>query len=281
MDEGLWSLLPDKHAQLLKALPEAQLEELRIAAERPLTVRMNGKEQCFGPKVTQRELEELLQRACRQSVYAHTETLRQGYLTLEGGHRLGICGFGVVQEGVVRHLHKPSSVVIRIAKEVLGCAEDAVRQCGESTLILGPPGSGKTTLLRDFVRLLSDQYGQRVGLVDERGELSASTDGVPQLQVGWRTDVLLNIPKADAIFMLLRTMNPQWIAVDEITAPADLEALVQASYCGVKLLGSAHGESFEDLSRRPLYRKLMEAAVFSNILLIRQDRTFEIKEVRF
>ena len=134
-------------------------------------------------------------------------------------------------------------------------------------------------MLRDLVRLLSDEKNQRVSLVDERGELAAVLNGTPQNNIGMRTDVLVNIPKGEAIMMLLRTMNPQWIAVDEITAPEDIQALDQASYCGVKLLATAHANGLEDLYRRPLYLKLMERNMFTKIVELGPDKSYHIREV--
>ena len=220
---------------------------------------------------------ETLQRACRHSAYAHLETLRQGYITLEGGHRIGVCGFGVVQDGQVQTIREPTSLAVRVARAVPGCAETLLSQLRENTLLLGPPGAGKTTLLRDAVRLLSDRRRRRVGLADERGEVSAATAAGAMLPVGQRTDVLVGVPKAEAVMMLLRTMGPEWIALDEITAPADIEALERAAYCGVKLLATAHGDGLEDLYRRPLYRRLLDAGIFAQAALLQPDKTYALQ----
>jgi stage III sporulation protein AA len=146
-------------------------------------------------------------------------------------------------------------------------------------LILGPPGRGKTTLLRDLLVHLSDRGLQRIGLVDERGEIAACVEGTPQLYVGSRTDVLTNIRKDSGIMILMRSMNPQWIAVDEITAEHDIHAMEQASYCGVKLIATAHGESLADLKKRPLYKKLLNTGVFGQAAVIYPDRTYRIEEI--
>ena len=279
MMEQLLPLLPDEHAGQLSKMELEGLEEIRLRVGQPLLLRFAEKETALRPIVRQAQLEELVRRACRQSVYAHAETLRQGYVALEGGHRIGICGFGVMQDGTLHALRAPSSVMIRIAREVPGCADRLLSAVTDSTLLLGPPGSGKTTLLRDLVCQLSNRRRKRIGLADERGEISACVQGVPQLQIGCRTDVLVSIPKSAAAMMLLRNMNPQWIAVDEITAPADVQALEQAAYCGVRLLATAHGADLEDLRRRPVYRQLMAAGVFRTIVVLGADKSYTIREV--
>lgn len=275
----LLEIIPEKYTAQLIDLKLSRLEELRLRVGQPLALYIAGNEEFFWPKLTQGDLESALLSACRQSVYAHTETLRHGYITVEGGHRIGVCGFGVVHDDSVRTIKSVSSMVIRVAKQILGCADTLLPSVTSSTLIIGPPGSGKTTLLRDLVRQMSDKKKQRVGLADERGEVSAGVLGIPQLMIGARTDVLINIPKATAAMMLLRTMNPQWIAMDEITSPRDLLVMEQVAYCGVSLLATAHAERIEDLSQRPLYQNLMERRIFEKVVVLRADKTYTVQEV--
>lgn len=267
------------------ALPEdkqARAEEVRLRVGRPMTAVFPQGELPLGTNpVTGRELEQLLELASRASVHTVADQLRRGYLTVEGGHRVGLCGTPVLRDGQIHGLGRLSSAAIRVARQVTGAAVPVERELLErdgtlcSTLILAPPGAGKTTLLRDLIRIASQGEGmvpQRVAVADERGEVAALWNGVPQLDVGERTDVLEGCPKAQALMMLLRAMNPQVLAADEITAPEDVAALISAAGCGVKLLATAHGRDREDLCRRPLYRQLMEAGVFERLLLIRTEK---------
>ena len=261
--------------------PEEQgrAEEFRLRQGQPLTaVFPEGERPLSRERVSGRELEQLLELASRASVHTVLDQLRRGYLTVEGGHRVGLCGTAVFREGALVNLRNLSSAAVRIARQCAGAAEPVWdRLAGpegalESALIVAPPGAGKTTLLRDLIRMASDGARgtpQRVGLADERGEVAALWGGAPQLDVGRRTDVVEGCPKAQALMMLLRAMNPQLLAADEITAPEDLRALEAAAGCGVSLLATAHGRDRADLSRRPLYRELMAAGIFRRLVYIR------------
>lgn len=278
--KNILELLPQVYAgQLSELIREEKPDELRLNVGRPVILRFNRHEKFLWPILEQEQLEAVLRAACRQSVYAHTETIRHGYVTIEGGHRIGICGFGVVENGQVRSIQSYSSLVIRVARQVLGCADRLLPQISGSTLLLGPPGCGKTTLLRDLVRQLSDKRKMRISVADERGELSAGVFGLPQLDIGERTDVMINIPKAEAAMMLLRTMNPQCIAVDEITTAEDIWAMDQISYCGVMLLATAHGAGMSDLTTRPLYKNMMALNIFHKVVILKQDKSYSVQEV--
>lgn len=270
--------LPPQVAQAVRALPSdklARLEEVRFRVDCEVSAVIAGREGplCLSaPLVCNAAmLQGILNAATGYSAYAAGETLRQGFLPLRGGHRLGVCGTAVVEGGRIAAIKEPTSLNLRIARQWTGCGDTALQAMAgrmESTLILGPPGSGKTTLLRDLVRQLSDRYQQRMGVVDSRGELAACADGRPQLQIGRHTDVISLTGKEQGLELLLRVMNPQWIAVDEITAAEDLEAMARAGYCGVRLLATAHGFGPEELRRRPLYRRLVELGIFQNLLIL-------------
>ena len=281
-------VLPLRLRSGVMSLPEdrrSQIEELRLRVGLPMAaVLPEGERALAGPPVTQQELEQLLELASRASVHAVLDQLSRGYLTVQGGHRVGLCGTVALEDGAVRTIRKLSSAAVRVARQFPGAAEEVLPSLLEGgrlerALILAPPGLGKTTLLRDLVRCLSDDAGLRVALADERGEIAALFDGVPQLDVGPRTDVMEGCPKAWGLMTLLRGMNPQVLAVDEITAPEDEAALVSAAGCGVTLLATAHGAGREDLSRRKLYRGLLEEGVFRRLVRIRREAGRRIYEV--
>lgn len=272
-------LLPERYGVQLGQSDLEGLEEVRMGRGRPLRLRYGAYERELLPYATGELVEETVQRACQRSIYAYAPSIRQGYVTVAGGHRMGICGSGIVGAEGLEGLRALSSVNLRIARAVPGCADRAAAWVRSSTLLVGPPGCGKTTLLRDLIRQLSDRRRQIVGLADERGELSAAVDGCAGLPVGSRTEILVQVPKGQAMEMLLRTMNPQWIAADEITAPQDLRAMEEISYCGVSLLATAHGENLEELRRRPLYRKLLELGIFRQAIVMARDKSYTLEEM--
>ena len=287
------AILPSRLRRPALGLPEAEkarAEELRLRSGRKLTVLGPEGEQALDTVVEPEDLETLCDLATEFSRYAAVETLRQGFLSVRGGFRVGLCGTAVMKDGSSTNLRDLSSAAIRIGREHQGVGmalgpglfrEGAYR----NTLLLSPPGGGKTTLLRDLVRILSDGAGvpcQRVALVDERGEVAVMHRGEPQMDVGRHTDVLDACPKALGIPMVLRAMNPQVIAVDEITAREDVAAMMLAAGCGVGLLATAHAGTVEELWQRPLYRELLETKVFSQVVCIHrgpEGRSYALEEV--
>ena len=279
------ALLPLRWQRLCRQVPEeqqAEAEELRLRAGQTLTLLLRGGEVPAArerpyPVVTQTELEQLCDGVTDYSRYAAADTLSRGYLTARGGFRIGVCGTALPTGGENSALRDPSSLSIRIPRAAEGVASPVLPHLVEggrvvSTLILSPPGGGKTTFLRDLTRQLSLGSGilppQRVALVDERGELAAVYQGVPQLEVGPLTDVLDGCPKALAAPMLLRAMTPQVMALDEIALPGDVDAVGLAANCGVTLLATAHACAVHELQCRPVLRRLLTGGVFHRAVVI-------------
>ena len=278
-------LLPARWQQAARRVPDfrkAQAEEFRLRAGRPMTlVTTEGElfvsDELPRQSVTQSDLEQLCDTVTGYSRYAASESMGKGYLVGRGGFRVGLCGTVVLRDGVGVNLRDISSATVRISRQAAGLCGSISELLPEgevfqSTLIAAPPGAGKTTLLREMVAVLSNGSDERaplrVGVVDERGELAGMYRGVPQLDVGFHTDVLDGCPKALGIPMLMRSANPQVIAVDEITAEEDLAAMAAAANCGVALLATIHALDGEELRRKPLYPVLATSQVFRRLITI-------------
>lgn len=279
--EEACALLPMRLQNTALELPlgrKARVEELRLRINQPVFLTMpEGETPLPQTRVLRHDLEYVLDRATEYSRYAAAETIRRGYVTASGGFRVGLCGTALPTEDGNGGLRDISSLTIRIPRVCEGAALPVLPELLEngrpaSTLILSPPGGGKTTLLRDLVRLLSQGSdhcpAQRVALVDERGELAAVHRGRPQLDVGCHTDIMDACPKHLAVPMLLRAMNPQVIALDEVALAADVEAVCAAAGCGAALLATVHAGSLDDLAARPVGRTLLACGVFQRAVRI-------------
>jgi stage III sporulation protein AA len=293
-------VLPSNLRALVASMPDQvkeQVEEIRIRQGRPLVVgiassetfiKADGSLTSRAPeayRVTPDDMDRVVQLLSGSSLYALEEELRNGFITLPGGHRVGITGKAVLEGGKIRTLKFLTGCNIRISREIPGAGEhvlphiiDRNRRSIYHTLLLSPPGCGKTTILRDLVRQISNGIpamrfaGINVGLVDERSEIAGCYKGVPQKDVGVRTDVLDGCPKAEGMMMLLRSMAPAVIAADEIGRREDVDALEEVLNAGVKILITAHGVSPDDLAVRPVLTRLIHAKMIERFVILGRSR---------
>lgn len=271
------SCLPPVLRMAVEQLPEQtaeQAEELRLRAGQPVAVCRAGDETAIPEtRVTASDLREVAARAARDSMQSYGDSLRQGFLTLAGGHRIGFCGTAKTEEGRFAGIRVFGSVNIRIARPVFGCArevyEQSCRSAPANLVVLSPPGYGKTTLLRDLIRCAAAD-GVRVGVADERGELAALRDGVPQFDLGGPADVVELCAKEDAVLHLLRTMSPRVVALDEITSPRDADAVLYAANCGAAIFATAHACGLEDFLERAVYRPVVGAFSYAAEIILEE-----------
>ncbi|MGM9592458.1 MAG: ATPase, T2SS/T4P/T4SS family [Oscillospiraceae bacterium] len=265
-------LLPRRLLTECSCIPASEAEEFRLRAGRKAAVLIGGTEIPISDVLIEKsDIDCVIERATNASVHTAQSSIAKGFINCSGGIRIGLCGTGIIDDGKVTGMRGISSLAIRIPHEIRGCGQAAIDRIKAeprgSVLILSPPGYGKTTFLRECIRQLSDS-GKRVSVADERGELAAVHRGVPQFDLGNASDIMSGVPKAQAVMMLLRAMNPQIIALDEISSPEDAEAAETASGCGVRLIATAHAADKSELHSRPVYRRLLELGVFKNAVVI-------------
>jgi len=275
--QAFLTLLPHWMRQDVDRFGRNGLQELRVRmGQAPELIMQSGLHKLT--RQTERDdISFIINAASEYSPWA-AGTTSEGFLTAAGGHRIGISGVGVVQDKLLTGIHYPTSLCMRVARDFQGIAQRADGITG-SILIIGPPGSGKTTLLRDLIRQRANKGQGSVVVVDEREEIFPLYRGQTCFFAGDRTDVMSRCPKADGINAAIRNMNPEWIAVDEITAQSDCDALLHAGWCGVNLLATAHAGSLQDLKTRPVYQKLIGYGLFSNVLLLRKDKSWTLERL--
>lgn len=274
LPDCVWALLEPERSRELRKWQAPEPEELRFRIGQSCKAISKGK--CFfdeGTPVTANELDKMVARAAKSSLYAHEEELRRGYLHIASGVRMGICGTAYSRNSLIAGVRSITSVSIRIPREIPICVDRLYHQITNhnfrNTLIVSPPGFGKTTLLRAMIRYLSES-GRRVAVADERGEIAAASDRVFGFDLGPNTDVLSEGNKAESAMILARAMNPEILAFDEITAPDDVEMITQVTGCGVTILATAHGADRTSMRKRTLYRSLFDTGIFESVIWIYQ-----------
>lgn len=289
MSKGILIYFSKKISQELELCLNEQLEEIRLRANKPIILKYDTYETKLKYITKTEDLLETLQNICENSIYAYQKEICEGFVTVKKGHRVGIAGNVVMEDGKVKNIKYISSLNFRIAKEVCDCSNKVLKYILDidnnniyNTLIVSPPGGGKTTLLRDLIKNISNGIeeinfkGLNVGLVDERGELAAMYKGIPQNDIGLRTDVLDNIPKAMGMKLLIRSMGPQVISADEIGTYEDMKAIDYAICSGIKGVFTAHGNSLEQILLNPILSELLNKYIFEKIIILNKKEIAKI-----
>lgn len=282
IDKDLINILPIHIGNSLKEKflnNDAIIYEIRIRAEKPIIIYSDKGEDIINNVASKEDINNIVQRISNYSLYAYEEDIKQGFITIKGGHRIGIAGECVMDNGVVKTIRNISSLNIRISREVIGCSDKLMKYITQNgriynTIIISPPKSGKTTMIRDITRNISNGMysinlkGRKVSVIDERSEIGACYFGVPQTNVGIRTDILDNCLKKEGLIMAVRSLSPEVIICDEIGTKGDIEALVGAFNSGVNIITTIHGFTIDDLYKRKVFKDLLDNNILERAVIL-------------
>lgn len=266
------------------------IEEIRIRNSKPIILKLNNSEKIINYIVQTEDVLKTLQSICENSIYSYQNQICEGFITIKGGHRIGITGSAVIENNKVKNINYISNLNFRIARQIIGCSNNIIKEIINqeentiyNTLIVSPPGAGKTTLLRDIIRNLSNGTeeitGKNIGVVDERGEIAAMYKGIPQNDLGIRTDIIENIKKSVGMKMLIRSMAPEIIVADEIGSKKDVEEINYAICSGIKGIFTAHGSNLEDLKLNPAIAELIEKNIFEKLVFLDKNSKGKIETI--
>lgn len=281
-EEDIIGIFPLKIGTLLKErLLKEQIYEIRIKIGKPILVYSKYGENIVNYVPTKEDMKSLIQKISNYSLYAYEEDIRQGFITIKGGHRIGIAGECVMEKGEVKTIRNISSINIRVCSEVIGCSDKLIKYIYSqkenrifNTIIISPPKCGKTTILRDIARNISNGmnsiglYGRKVAVIDERSEIGACHFGIPQNDLGMRTDILDNCLKKEGMIMAIRSLSPEILICDEIGTKGDVEALLMAFNSGVNIITSIHGFTIEDLYKRKVFHELLDNGIIERAIVL-------------
>ena len=279
-EENVIGIFPSSIGKLLKEhISGEQLYEIRVKIGKPILIYSKYGESAINYISTREDMKSIMQKISNYSLYAYEEDIKQGFITIKGGHRIGIAGECVMDKGEVKTIRNISSVNIRICREVIGCSSKAMKYIAVNnkiynTIIISPPKCGKTTLLRDITRNISNGVnslgldGKKVVVIDERSEIGACYFGIPQMNLGIRTDVLDNCLKREGLIMSIRSLSPEVLICDEIGTKGDIEALMMAFNSGVNIITTIHGFTIEDLYKRKVFYDLLDNGIIERVITL-------------
>lgn len=282
--------MEEKYSEIMKILPIrikkellhrtevfSQAQEIRVRIGKKIHILTGTQDNELllkdtSSEITANDIREMTEFISGYSMYACEDELRQGFITLKGGHRVGIAGEAVMENGQIKTIKNIASFNIRISHEIKGCADGLLEYTRGNLLIISPPRAGKTTLLRDLLRQIADCPGENVGIVDERSEIAACYRGKPQNDLGERSDVLDGCPKAQGMSMLLRSMSPTVIGVDELGRKEDIDAVLCITNCGVKVIATVHGDNLEEIKKKEVFQELFQNQIFKYYMVLENKR---------